>query len=232
MTHIYLIRHGQASFGAANYDQLSDKGQAQAHALGRYLKNLLQTKPYIVTGSMQRHQQTAQLALAEFAVEMPMFSCKLWNEFNHHEVLTAYEPKLADANFLGQQLAQCSEPREYLKTIFYPAMQQWSEHNNHDKYQETWLQFKARVQRALDELCTQIQRHQPKEVLVFSSGGVISVVVAHLLGLSAERTFSLNWEIANTSVTMLKWQDEQLKLHSVNEYHFLKDNQADLTTWL
>ena len=65
MTTIYLIRHGQASFGAESYDKLSEKGELQAQRLGQYFKQILKESPYVVAGSMQRHQQTAQLALAE-----------------------------------------------------------------------------------------------------------------------------------------------------------------------
>jgi broad specificity phosphatase PhoE len=36
MGNIYLVRHGQASFGAENYDQLSTLGQQQSQRLGEY----------------------------------------------------------------------------------------------------------------------------------------------------------------------------------------------------
>ena len=36
MGSLYLVRHGQASFGAADYDQLSAKGHAQCRHLGAY----------------------------------------------------------------------------------------------------------------------------------------------------------------------------------------------------
>ena len=36
MASIYLVRHGQASFGAANYDQLSTLGQRQADLTGEF----------------------------------------------------------------------------------------------------------------------------------------------------------------------------------------------------
>lgn len=37
MTTIYLVRHGQASFGTASYDQLSAKGEQQAQVVGDFL---------------------------------------------------------------------------------------------------------------------------------------------------------------------------------------------------
>ena len=63
MTTIYLIRHGQASFGAESYDKLSPNGELQAILLGQYFNQILKEAPYVVAGSMQRHQQTATLAL-------------------------------------------------------------------------------------------------------------------------------------------------------------------------
>jgi broad specificity phosphatase PhoE len=65
MSTIYLVRHGQASFGAASYDQLSAKGEQQAQVVGDFFKQTLKQTPLVVAGSMQRHQQTAQLALSQ-----------------------------------------------------------------------------------------------------------------------------------------------------------------------
>ncbi|HDJ7843719.1 TPA: histidine phosphatase family protein, partial [Acinetobacter baumannii] len=54
MTTIYLVRHGQASFGKSNYDELSENGEAQATLLGQYFKKILKEQPYVVAGTMQR----------------------------------------------------------------------------------------------------------------------------------------------------------------------------------
>ena len=64
MTTIYLIRHGQASFGAESYDKLSPNGELQAKLLGQYFNKILKEEPYVVAGSMQRHQQTAMLGMS------------------------------------------------------------------------------------------------------------------------------------------------------------------------
>lgn len=37
MSTIYLVRHGQASFGADSYDLLSAKGEQQAQVVGNFL---------------------------------------------------------------------------------------------------------------------------------------------------------------------------------------------------
>lgn len=60
MRHLYLIRHGQASFGAANYDQLSDKGNEQSRLLGSWFKRCGIELHHAVAGGLTRHLQTAE----------------------------------------------------------------------------------------------------------------------------------------------------------------------------
>ena len=111
MTTIYLIRHGQASFGAESYDQLSPNGELQAKLLGRYFERILKEAPYVVAGSMQRHQQTAQLALAECFPEVEIQTDSAWNEFNHQQVFAQYEPRFNHPELMKQDVAKESNPR-------------------------------------------------------------------------------------------------------------------------
>ena len=53
-----MIRHGQASFGEKNYDNLSKKGIKQSIALGKkLLKNSISFDQTII-GPLNRHKQT------------------------------------------------------------------------------------------------------------------------------------------------------------------------------
>ena len=63
MPVIYLIRHGQASFGAENYDALSDHGWEQSRVLGRHLREQNLGVPRVLCGAMRRHRETAEAAL-------------------------------------------------------------------------------------------------------------------------------------------------------------------------
>ena len=58
MGTLYLVRHGQASFGAADYDQLSELGQRQAERLGAYWAERGQGFDAVLMGSLKRHAQT------------------------------------------------------------------------------------------------------------------------------------------------------------------------------
>jgi len=232
MTTIYLVRHGQASFGAESYDKLSPNGEQQAKLLGRYLDDILKEAPYVVAGSMQRHQQTAKISLAECFPESEIVTIPAWNEFNHQQVFAQYEPRFNQPELLKADVAQHENPRAYLSKIFEGAIERWTGGDYHHEYEESWPAFKARVENGLQHLCDELANTQPRYAVVFTSGGVISVVVGKLLGLSPEKTFALNWAIANTSLTTLRLVGNEAQLLSLNEHHFIKAKQPDLLTWI
>ena len=60
MAQFHLIRHGQASFGAANYDKLSQLGHQQARWLGEYYRARGETFDALVTGDLVRHVETGE----------------------------------------------------------------------------------------------------------------------------------------------------------------------------
>ena len=63
MSSIHLVRHGQASFGAADYDLLSERGERQARVLGLALASTMPRVGQVVCGDMRRHRQTAEACL-------------------------------------------------------------------------------------------------------------------------------------------------------------------------
>ena len=232
MTTIYLVRHGQASFGAESYDKLSPNGEQQAIVLGHYLNDILKEAPYVVAGSMHRHQQTAQLCLDVCFPESEIVTNPAWNEFNHQQVFAQYEPRFNQPELLKQDVAQHQNPREYLSKIFAGAIDRWTGGDYHHEYEESWPAFKQRVESGLQQLCLELAESKPRYAVVFTSGGVISVAVGKILGLSPEKTFALNWAIANTSLTTLRLVGSEPQLLSLNEHHFIKAVDPQLLTWI
>lgn len=232
MTTIYLIRHGQASFGAESYDKLSPNGELQAQVLGRYFQKILREAPYVVAGSMQRHQQTAHLALNECFPDSHIVTNTAWNEFNHQQVFAQYEPRFSQPNLLKQDVEKEVNPRAYLSKIFEGAIGRWTGGEFHHEYDESWPAFKARVETGLQNLCDELAKTQPRYAVVFTSGGVISVAAAKMLELSPEKTFALNWAIANGSFTTLRLVGNEPQLLSLNEHHFIKVHDSELLTWI
>ena len=232
MTTIYLIRHGQASFGAESYDKLSATGEQQATVLGQYFQKILKEQPYVVAGGMQRHRQTADFALAEcFPEAIPHINVG-WNEFNHQQVFAKYDARFNEPHLLRQEVAKSESPRAYLAKIFEGAIFRWTDGEYHHEYDESWPHFKTRVEDTLQNLCDELAQSKPRYAVVFTSGGVISVAVGKLLGLSPEKTFALNWAIANASITTLRLVGNEPQLLSLNEHHYLKAEDAQLLTWI
>ena len=232
MTTIYLVRHGQASFGADIYDKLSPYGELHAKVLGQYFDQILKEAPYAVAGSMQRHQQTASLALEKCFPESEIVTDSAWNEFNHQQVFAQYEPRFNEPHLLKEDVSKEANPRAYLAKIFEGAIERWTGGEYHHEYDESWPHFKSRVETALQDLCDELAQTRPRYAVVFTSGGVISVAVGKILGLSPEKTFALNWAIANTSITTLRLVGNEPQLLSLNEHHFIKAANPNLLTWI
>src|SRR6266567_4158502 len=61
---LLLVRHGQASLGAADYDKLSDTGWRQAQITGARLAAADLVVDRVVSGALTRQRDTAQAVLA------------------------------------------------------------------------------------------------------------------------------------------------------------------------
>ena len=82
MSEFYLVRHGQASFGAKNYDKLSDLGHQQARWLGEYFtsRDIIFSQAFM--GDMVRHRETTQ-GILDGLSQSPVVTIDTgFNEFN------------------------------------------------------------------------------------------------------------------------------------------------------
>lgn len=199
MAVVYLIRHGQASFHADDYDALSPLGHQQASLLGKGLAARHITPDHVVVGGMLRHQQTMQNALAELASEHSHTQDPRWNEYPHQNILGVYEPNMLTPASTREFLAGQDDPMAVLQRTFMQAMARWTSQPDSDEYQENWHSFKTRVSDGLSEVLA----HPAKTQLVFTSGGPISLVASKLLGLKAEDFMRINWTLVNGGVSKI-----------------------------
>jgi broad specificity phosphatase PhoE len=232
MGAIYLLRHGQASFGSANYDQLSPTGHAQAQALGVALRARGVTPDHVVCGSMQRHVDTAKGALAawvdvaELNVPATVTHAGV-NEFDHENVIEVAQPRYVDKAQMMMDMAATGDPRRAFQKFFQDAVSRWVGGNHDDEYAEPWSVFKLRCVAALDDIVKQAP--QKGSTFVFTSGGTISVICAHLLGLNDSQAFTINWTLANAGITKVLAGRDGLHLISVNEHAHLESGTGLLT---
>lgn len=230
MSTIYLIRHGQASFGADDYDNLSPLGIEQSRVLGEALAARLhdRNRLRIFSGSMRRHRDTAANCLAAMAHPGEPEVDAGFNEFDHEAVLDAHAPHWRDRNAMRAELAAAPDPHRAFQAVFEPAFVRWSSGTFDADYREPWSAFRTRCENALSQTVRQLAPDDT--ALVFTSGGTIAALCLHLMALSVETAMRLNWRFANAGITKLAVNRSGVHVASFNEHgHFEGERRALLT---
>ena len=225
MGHIYLIRHGQASFGAEDYDQLSPLGHRQSERLGQYLAERSQrlnlTWDAVLTGSLRRHEQTwAGLAKGAGWTHEPT----VWPGLNEYD-----SAALLRALPLDRELEDPHTPGGYKQhfRLLRDALTQWMAGTISPQGMPSYQGFVDGITGALAHIR---QQHPQGNVLVVSSGGPIATLVGHVLRTPPETTIELNMQLRNTSVTELMATSHHARLVSFNTLPHLDD--AEHTGWV
>jgi broad specificity phosphatase PhoE len=228
MGAIYLIRHGQASFAAADYDELSPLGREQGRVLGAALVERHVQPELVICGGMRRHQQTATECLTAQGRE-PVWELDTgWDEYDHNDMLAGLDPRYREQTAVAADMIAHSDPRRAFQEIFERAMARWVGGAFHTDYRESWPAFCTRVEAALERLVARLGRSQ--SAVVFTSGGAISVVLRKLLGLEDARTLVLSATLANASVSKLIVGGRGLTLSTMNEHaHFERADKRLIT---
>lgn len=243
MAAIYLIRHGQASCGSADYDQLSEKGSKQGVILGQYWRsNVVPNKFY--SGDLLRHGQTLKCFTEGYQVEdTPMIIHSGFNEFDHEDILTNYNAQWQNFAKMSEEINRLKEPNKTFQKEFSKALERWLSGDKNHEYKESWPQFKVRCIRALQDIIKQelANNHtftedingakKSNDILVFTSGGTISVIVQHILKLSDQYALQINQQSRNTSVTKLLFSENMLSVDYLNNYSHLEQAGSDWVTF-
>ena len=228
MGALYLIRHGQASFGKANYDALSDTGHEQGRVLGAALKARV-APDGVFRGSMRRHAETCDNALAAMDRVMTPVVLDGFDEYDHEEIIVRYKPRYTNKLLMKADLAKTLNPRKAFQTLITEAMRRWMAGDHDGEYRESWPQFQHRCNDAVEMAIEQLG--PSKTGLVFTSGGAISAIVQRLLGLDDEGALRLQWTMANAGVTKLLYSGERRHLSSFNEHAHFEGDLSHLITY-
>lgn len=224
MGQIYLVRHGQASFGSADYDRLSPLGIEQGRLLGVWFSHCAQRFDHVVRGGLRRHQQTADACIGampkDTRIDIEWHTDSGLNEYDFDAVITRHRPDLADNGALARLLADPSQGKAGLQRVFEQAMARWMGGEHDADYGEPWPAFQQRCVGALQRLAQLAGPGQT--VAVFTSGGVIAALCQHLLGLEHRQMAELNWSLANCAVTKLFCQRGELSLSYLNNFAHLE----------
>ena len=226
MGAVYLIRHGQASFGSANYDRLSDIGRVQAAHCGRYLSAKGLQIDHWFSGTLERQRDTARLALDAMGLEhVQVAEDADFNEFDHQAVMANLLPKLSHEPEVAAFLDGQGDRKRQFQKVFERVVDAWIEQDHWDTM-ESWSDVVKRAAVAMER--TIALAGTGKNIAVVSSGGVISGVMAAVLQLTAPVALGMNWSIANTSITKVFYTGERRSVGYFNHYAYLQQG-ADRT---
>jgi broad specificity phosphatase PhoE len=221
MGTLYLVRHGQASLGAADYDQLSPLGQRQSLQLGRYWAERGLRFDAVITGTLRRHAQTwAGIAEGAGLLDTPAQAWPGLNEYDSEAVIHAVHP---------QPMPKPDTPERYRQhfRLLRDGLAQWMAGTVSPQGMPHYTDFVQGITRALDHVRAQ---HTGQKVLIVSSGGPIATAVGHVLGLSPEGTIELNMRIRNSAVTEFQFTP---KRHTLLTYNTLPHLDAPgLADWV
>jgi broad specificity phosphatase PhoE len=213
---VHLIRHGQASFGAAEYDELSDLGRDQSRTLGAALAARGLRFDRVVSGSMRRQRDTAKLALEAAGIEVGVQVDDRWNEYDH---LGLVEHHLRAEGGLPDPAAVSSRS---FQAVLDAALENWIQGAENPPGAPTWAAFSHRVTSALEDLLAELGRGG--SAAVFTSGGALTAVCARLLHLPPAGSVALHRVVLNGGITKVISGRSGISLISFNEHaHFDAD---------
>ncbi len=209
MAEIYLVRHGQASFGSANYDQLSPLGEQQSVWLGEYFAQRELRFDAIVTGTQQRHAQTAAGIWRGMALDQHSPSIEAYPGLNEYDFASLYKALGEDTQPIP------SEPtaqRRYYYRRLKIALQRWSENNLPGPLPETWVEFQQRVRVVLKT----VQQRKAERILMVSSGGPTGLITQQALDAPNHAAIEMSLQIRNTGLCQFYVNDHALRIMSFN----------------
>ncbi len=187
MSHITLIRHGQANSEAkdeASYDRLSDLGHEQAAWLGTYLQDTQTHHSRLYTGTLRRHRETA----AGMATGLGPIEDARLNELEYFTLATLLEE-------------QHGIPFPTEQGTFTHHLPQVFEHWKQGRIEgppESFQSFHTRIEDALNEIAS-----GQGPALVVTSGGLISMAMAQAMGLGIPAMARIALAIMHTSMHRL-----------------------------
>lgn len=205
MTEIFLIRHGQASFGEQNYDRLSPLGIRQSERLGEWLAESGIHFDAVYSGERERQRDTAAIALARSRqARTDLLVDPAFNELDADRLLQHAIPHMILREpALAAMLLDLKANRDVFRRVFERIVDEWVAGGWDSAGIGRWESFRARV---IDGVCALPSRHPAcARIAVFTSGGPITATM-QTLGGGATR--GLDWGIANTSITRLKRQED------------------------
>ncbi|MGE5323180.1 MAG: histidine phosphatase family protein [Actinomycetota bacterium] len=234
MSHLFVVRHGQASFLEQNYDKLSAKGEEQSRLLGKYWATHKLAFDRAYCGPRVRQRETARIAgeaYKEAGLRWPDVEViDAFDEFRAEAVIEHALPALVEADprirGMYQEYEKSEGQAQRFKTfqrMFEVVVGRWAAGELHVPGIEPWRQFCERVQSGLATLTGNGNRG--RRIAIFTSGGPTGVAMQRALNLSTEATLKAAWMVANSAYSQFIFSGSRFTLSSYNSYPHITDRE-------
>lgn len=222
MADLLLIRHGQARYGEADYDRLSDRGHEQARLLA---PELIKRAPAAVfTGPLRRQVETyasAREAARALGHQLPAPTVvPELAEYPAFELLQHLMPRLIaeEPQFQDLERAEAKVRELAFQTMIF----RWGSGAWNAPGVETSVEFAARVKAGVERVIA--ASGSGTSVVAVTSAGPISVAMGLALGINEERMIHLSRVVQNASISQLRfrsqgfaWQLPHVSMFSFNQ---------------
>ena len=231
MSILFLVRHGQASFCADDYDQLSSRGVEQARQLGLHWAELQLSFDHVYVGPRRRHRQTLDEVAAVYRgrglswpepIEVPEL-----DEHFGYDVLIRSLPDLMQRDPIIREMKDKlrkdsdTAQRHYLR-LFQKVTRLWVRREINLPDLEAWHEFRSRVRRGLEKITG--AAGSKKRIVAFSSGGPVAAATGLALNLDDEKTLELSWVVRNSACAEFLFSQGRFSLVTFNAVPHLTDS--------
>ncbi len=233
MGELLVVRHGQASFDKAHYDELSVLGRRQAALLGAWLAPAAASIGAVAMGRHVRHRDTLAEIRAALGDARPLPEARIiaeLDEFDHSSVLAAWARLRPDHVAVLAADGGRTRDRMAMAAFLREGLACWARGELDGHVAEPWQQFRARIAHAADALAELGNAH--RRVLVVTSGGVMTQLAQRALGLDDLRAVDLNLTIRNSALCEFHTGPDGLRLGSWNALpHLAAPEHRELWTY-
>lgn len=228
MSTLFLIRHGQASFGSDNYDRLSPLGIAQANHLRDHLNENAIELHRVCSGQLQRQRRTAEILAGHSSPNIVITPA--FDEYDAHSLMQHYAQTTGEPLLSLQGSSERLEPRQFGEHL-ERVSRAWVHEQIAAPHLESWKSFRDRVGRGIDEITSTTPRSH--NIAVATSAGVIGAAMGHLLGLEDVAALQLSYVVLNSAVTRIEFDGNRRTLVSFNSTaHLERADRRALLTYL
>lgn len=227
MANLLIVRHGQASFGAENYDQLSPLGQRQADLTGEFLRQVGMRFSAAYSGDLSRQRETGQRVLDKLEQAPELIIDPRFNEVQTDEQIEVMMPLLVerDARFADLVAAMDTDTKSFQK-IIETVFNYWVSPECNVSGIQSWKDYHGGVVSAFENAMASAA--SGTDTAIFTSGGTIATIVGHVLKLTSDRVYEFYEPVFNCSITRIIFNSRKCSLSTFNDVGHLHLMSAQL----